>query len=61
MTMVQAGHDGVQVGHDGGRRFGRDYKKTLFYGIGAAIAAAIWGKRAEIRAAFARNRHLRPF
>jgi len=61
MTGAQGGHDGVQVGHDGGRRFGRVCKKTLFYGIWAAIAAAIWGKRAEIRVAFARNRRLRPF
>lgn len=42
----------VGVGHDEGRRFGREYKKSLFYGIWAAIAAAIWGKMAEIRAAF---------
>lgn len=43
---VGAGHDGTQAVMTGGRRFGRDYKKSLFYGIWAAIAVAIWGRKA---------------
>jgi len=60
--MTESGEGMTERGrHDEGKRFGRDYKKSLFYGIWAAIAAAIWSKKAEIRAAFTRNRHLRPF